>query len=177
MFFTILALFAPFWTFLDENQFFASKTQIASRPKCSKQKIKFYLGLGTGGIFYRCLWVTQLCAKFGRSRISRTANATNSFIVLLCMWKEPAPFNKHYNSFGTSPVRPCFLGLVRDLNVVLHVFSTMLHHKDTVPDVTFSPFIPSIDGLNHKHSFSRPPISLYMSQTALCIERSPLLLL
>ena len=66
---------------------------------------------------------------------------------------------------------------VRILNVVLHVFSTMPHHKGTVPDVTLSPFIPSIDGLNHQHPFSRPPISLYMRQTALCIKRSPLLLL
>ena len=66
---------------------------------------------------------------------------------------------------------------VRDLNVVLHVFSTMPHHKGTVPDVTFSPFIPSIDGLNHKHSFSRPPISLHMRQTALSVKRAPLLLL
>ena len=30
-------------------------------------------------------------AKFGRSRISRTASMHNSFIVLRCMWKEPAP--------------------------------------------------------------------------------------
>ena len=41
--------------------------------------------------FYQCLWVTKFCAKFGRSRIPRTARAPNSFIVLRCMWKEPAP--------------------------------------------------------------------------------------
>ena len=35
MFLTILALFAPFWTFLDENQFFASKTQSAWSKKSS----------------------------------------------------------------------------------------------------------------------------------------------
>ena len=42
--------------------------------------------------FYQCLWVTNFCAKFGRSRIPRTASAHKSFIVLRCMWKEPAPF-------------------------------------------------------------------------------------
>ena len=35
--------------------------------------------------FYQCLWVTNFCAKFGRSRIPRTARAPNSFIVLRCM--------------------------------------------------------------------------------------------
>ena len=42
--------------------------------------------------FYQCLWVTKLCAKFGRSWIPGTANTHKSFIVLRCMWKEPAPF-------------------------------------------------------------------------------------
>ena len=42
--------------------------------------------------FHQCLWVTKLCAKFGRSRIPRMARAPNSFIILRCMWKEPAPF-------------------------------------------------------------------------------------
>ena len=41
--------------------------------------------------FHQCLWVTKFCAKFGRSRIPRTARAPNSFIILRCMWKEPAP--------------------------------------------------------------------------------------
>ena len=41
--------------------------------------------------FHQCLWVTKLCAKFGRSRIPTTARAPNSFIILRCMWKEPAP--------------------------------------------------------------------------------------
>ena len=41
--------------------------------------------------FYQCLWVTKLCAKFGCSRTPRTASAHKSFIVLRCMWKEPAP--------------------------------------------------------------------------------------
>ena len=41
--------------------------------------------------FWQCLWVTKLCAKFGRSRIHRMATVPNSFIVLRCMWKEPAP--------------------------------------------------------------------------------------
>ena len=41
--------------------------------------------------FYQCLWVTKFCAKFGCSRIPRTARAPNSFIILRCMWKEPAP--------------------------------------------------------------------------------------
>ena len=49
-------------------------------------------GYGTGGIFYQWLWVTKLCAKFGRSRIPRMANTHKSFRVLRCMWKEPAPF-------------------------------------------------------------------------------------
>ena len=35
--------------------------------------------------FYQCLWVTKFCAKFGRSRIPRTATVHNSFIVLRCM--------------------------------------------------------------------------------------------
>ena len=42
--------------------------------------------------FYQCLWVTKLCAKFGCSRTPRTASIPKSFIVLRCMWKEPAPF-------------------------------------------------------------------------------------
>ena len=42
-------------------------------------------------LFYQCLWVTKFCAKFGRSRIPRTARMHNSLIVLQCMWKEPAP--------------------------------------------------------------------------------------
>ena len=45
-----------------------------------------------GGIFYHWLWVTKFCAKFGSSRTLRTTNAHKSFIVLRCMWKEPAPF-------------------------------------------------------------------------------------
>ena len=44
--------------------------------------------------FYQCLWVTKFCAKFGRSRIPRTARDPNSFIVLRCMWKEPAPLEE-----------------------------------------------------------------------------------
>ena len=32
--------------------------------------------------FHQCLWVTKFCAKFGRSRIPRTARAPQSFIVL-----------------------------------------------------------------------------------------------
>ena len=40
---------------------------------------------------YQCLWVTKFCAKFGCSRTPRTASVPNSFIVLRCMWKEPAP--------------------------------------------------------------------------------------
>ena len=42
--------------------------------------------------FHQCLWVTKFCAKFGHSRIPRTASAHKSFIILRCMWKEPAPF-------------------------------------------------------------------------------------
>ena len=41
--------------------------------------------------FYQCLWVTKFCAKFGCSRTPRTASIHKSFIVLRCMWKEPAP--------------------------------------------------------------------------------------
>ena len=41
--------------------------------------------------FHQCLWVTKFCAKFGRSRIPRTARAPNSFIILRCMWKELVP--------------------------------------------------------------------------------------
>ena len=47
--------------------------------------------------FHQCLWVTKFCAKFGHSRIPRTASAHKSFIILRCMWKEPAPLvNVHY---------------------------------------------------------------------------------
>ena len=46
--------------------------------------------------FYQCLWVTKFCAKFGRSRIPRTASVPNSFIILRCMWKEPAPLMWRY---------------------------------------------------------------------------------
>ena len=46
--------------------------------------------------FYQCQWVTKFCAKFGRSRIPRTARMHNSLIVLRCMWKEPAPFHFDY---------------------------------------------------------------------------------
>ena len=42
--------------------------------------------------FYHWLWVNKFCAKFGCSRTPRTASIPNSFIVLRCMWKEPAPF-------------------------------------------------------------------------------------
>ena len=42
--------------------------------------------------FYQCLWVTKSYAKFGCSRTHRTASIHKSFIVLRCMWKEPAPF-------------------------------------------------------------------------------------
>ena len=45
--------------------------------------------------FYQCLWVTKFFAKFGCSRIPRTATMHNSFIVLQCMWKEPAPLRGH----------------------------------------------------------------------------------
>ena len=51
-------------------------------------------GHGTGDIFHQCLWVTKYCAKFGRSRIPGAASAHNSFIVLRCMCKEPAPLQK-----------------------------------------------------------------------------------
>ena len=42
--------------------------------------------------FYHWLWVNKFCATFGCSRTPRKANAHKSFIVLRCMWKEPAPF-------------------------------------------------------------------------------------
>ena len=45
-------------------------------------------------LFYQCLRVTKLYAKFGCSRTPRTASIPKSFIVLRCMWKEPAPLNK-----------------------------------------------------------------------------------
>ena len=47
--------------------------------------------------FYQCLWVTKFCAKFGCSQIPRTASMHNSFIVLRCMWKEPAPLGLWYS--------------------------------------------------------------------------------
>ena len=51
--------------------------------------------------FYQCLWVTKLYAKFGCSRTPRTASAHKSFIVLWCMWKEPAPFSHYPSRPGT----------------------------------------------------------------------------
>ena len=60
--------------------------------------------------FYQCLWVTKFCAKFGRSRIPRTARDPNSFIVLRCMWKEPAPFS--FNRAETIPSLFCFFARV-----------------------------------------------------------------
>ena len=39
--------------------------------------------------FYQCLWVTKFCW----SRTPRTASVHNSFRVLRCMWKEPAPLD------------------------------------------------------------------------------------
>ena len=42
--------------------------------------------------FHQCLWGTKFFAKFGHSRIPRTASAHKSFVILRCMWKEPAPF-------------------------------------------------------------------------------------
>ena len=62
----------------------------------------WWQGHGTGGIFYQCLWVTKLCAKFGCSRTPRTASAHKSFIVLRCMWKEPAPL-RTYLGENSSP--------------------------------------------------------------------------
>ena len=38
-------------------------------------------------------WVPKICAKFGW--IPRTTILYKSFIVLRCMWKEPAPFILH----------------------------------------------------------------------------------
>ena len=57
--------------------------------------------------FYQCLWVTKFCAKFGCSRIPRTASMHNSFIVLRCMWKEPAPLSQNYwlNALGNLPFK------------------------------------------------------------------------
>ena len=37
------------------------------------------------GFFHQCLWVTKFYAKFGCSRIPRTARDPNSFIILRCM--------------------------------------------------------------------------------------------
>ena len=42
-------------------------------------------------LFYQCLQVTRLCAKFGCSQTPRTDSIHKSFIVLRCKWKEPAP--------------------------------------------------------------------------------------
>ena len=50
--------------------------------------------------FYKCLWVTKLCAKFGCSRTPWTASAHKSSIVLRCMWKEPAPLVENMKKFG-----------------------------------------------------------------------------
>ena len=46
--------------------------------------------------------LTKLCAKFGCSRTPRTASAHKSFIVLRCMWKEPAPL-RTYLGENSSP--------------------------------------------------------------------------
>ena len=55
--------------------------------------------------FYQCQWVTKFCAKFGHSRIPRTASIHNSFIVLRCMWKEPAPLKFHWWLYKVNQTR------------------------------------------------------------------------
>ena len=59
--------------------------------------------------FHQCLWVTKFCAKFGRSRIPRTARAPNSFIILRCMWKEPAPLLLRWDLSTTRVTLTTFL--------------------------------------------------------------------
>ena len=66
--------------------------------------------------FYQCLWVTKFWAKFGCSRTPRTARAPNSFIVLRCMWKEPAPLSL------------ISMAISLDLVNMLHKYNTSLMH-------------------------------------------------
>ena len=58
--------------------------------------------------FYQCLWVTKFCAKFGCSRTPRTASIHKSFIVLRCMWKEPAPFQYFQGRFNRTAIEDPF---------------------------------------------------------------------
>ena len=67
--------------------------------------------------FYQCLKVTKLCAKYGCSWTPRTASIHKYFIVLWCMWKEPAPLiwtliGKCHNAGLTlfSPIPALLLG-------------------------------------------------------------------
>ena len=46
--------------------------------------------MARGVSFYQCIWGIKFWAKFGCSWTPRTASVHNSFIVLRCMWKEPA---------------------------------------------------------------------------------------
>ena len=64
--------------------------------------------------FHQCLWVTKFCAKFGRSRIPRTARVHNSFVILRCMWKEPAPLsNRHERKIKLFYPKAIFLPTVK----------------------------------------------------------------
>ena len=58
-----------------------------------------FCGMVMACFFYQYLWVTKLCVKVGRSRIPRTAVAPKYFIVLWCVWMEPAPFRTTKNVF------------------------------------------------------------------------------
>ena len=51
MFLTILALFTPFWTFLDENQFFAKKHKVLLGQSARSKKSSFVLVLARAVFF------------------------------------------------------------------------------------------------------------------------------
>ena len=91
--------------------------------------------------FYQCLWVTKFWAKFGCSRTPRTARAPNSFIVLRCMWKEPAPLGYIYWGYiGIYWDTLGYIGIHRAifLDARYPTLNALHHHGDIwKPDIYF----------------------------------------
>ena len=89
--------FGTIWTHL--HHFGPFKTKINFSPQKHKvllgqssleQKIKFCLKWSKR-VQMGLKW-PQMVKKFGYSQTPRTANTHKSFLVLRCIWKEPAPF-------------------------------------------------------------------------------------
>ena len=103
---------------------------------------------------YLTLRLIKFCAKFGCSLVLRTASAHNSFIVLRCTWKEPAPLNITVNgqlqfvlsselsSFSVKHGHMCYHD---SLNVALPV-PTFIKTSSSARDN----IVPSLCGNNQK---------------------------